>query len=844
MPLHAGNSEFGRRTFLLGAGTAAALASLPAVPASAAAPGAAIQPASADELAESGPLQNRWLSLPMSRLIINPYNTDNTAPPLQYSVGPNIPLTAGYYAADYPWELDDLLVLYRKLPGKTGSINVAFEDDFDDIDPAWVASPKLEMEIVDGQLKVTNPADAPNWFGTLTRTVEIDLDAAPYLQISVTSLADAWGMHVSDGAGSDIVIQGDSNNTGNFTYDLPQLTGWSGKKQFQIILRVAIWDKPATFDSIRILGADAVLEGATSFDATWLPYELPLTATYTNGSTIENHDFFHDEKTILRATSMHGAGSTWTVGGHFTGTADWDSAHQVLAVRTDEYAYAVAFSASVGATVLYPTLLEMLAGTNPLQGNGPEGYWAVDLDQSDGITVAVSFATNQDGGASRATAQAIAARRGNWVPRRDARRRAWDRLLAQVPRPHSFQLTDVDPKGTTPSELRLAYYRAWAFLLADSLPPAPEAGFPYPQLATGKPSLWKGGAAKASFSASWDSILGMQYFAYYDPGTAWKAFTGIMALVGPDGSLGGEALPSRKAQTAWILFQLTGDKQALRGIYPALRRLLLWEEANPRWIQPGHHDIPTQRDGQFGSELLIDMTYVRQIADELGMPSDVAFWKAEQQKLFQQFLFWCFPTPTSQPFTGYDTGTKQHSPATTIQVDEYLHIDLWTADSPQLSALKQYFDNNWSPTTNFAKFIPPRHPVISYTIYGLLDWGMPNEASVLAQATVRDIARAGMFAETYDIWPDPPTPSGVRPSLFAVMSVIDNIWMMNGYRMDLGWPHLVRLNSAGGGIDNLLVRGKRLNLAAEQGSSITRLSGSLVHRNLTVEIGETVPVPR
>lgn len=61
------------------------------------------------------------------------------------------------------------------------------------------------------------------------------------------------------------------------------------------------------------------------------------------------------------------------------------------------------------------------------------------------------------------------------------------------------------------------------------------------------------------------------------------------------------------------------------------------------------------------------------------------------------------------------------------------------------------------------------------------------EAATVAGETVRDVTRAGFFSQEYTI-SDPPHASGVQPSLFGCLSMIDFVWMLNGYRMDGGGP--------------------------------------------------------
>ena len=136
-------------------------------------------------------------------------------------------------------------------------------------------------------------------------------------------------------------------------------------------------------------------------------------------------------------------------------------------------------------------------------------------------------------------------------------------------------------KGVTAADVRRAYYRAWVFFWQDTLPPMPENGFPYPQVCTGKPSLWVDGGTHMEATALWDASAAMQALALVEPHPVWTAAQGVMSQVEADGYLNGEALPTIVSRTLWLLYQQTGDIAALRVTYPALRRFLVWKIANP-----------------------------------------------------------------------------------------------------------------------------------------------------------------------------------------------------------------------------------------------------------------------
>ncbi|MEQ4206732.1 hypothetical protein [Actinopolymorpha sp. B9G3] len=867
-PTAGGRARTTRRTFVARTGAASALLALGGLArpwsawadADATSAGSLSKPPRSADLRETGDLQRRWMSLSGSRLVVNPFDFNTSLRPAEYNNGSHLPLHVGYYAAARAHRLLDTLMLYRKPEGRTGGLDVAWADEFESLSEDWIADPDLEATVSDGQLRLNLSADASNWWGSVQRWVEVDLDESPYIEVSITELADAWALRVNDG-GADITIQGDTNDQGQFTYDLRKLTGWRGTKRFRVRLVVAVWEKPAKFDYVRIVGVRSAVEDAQSFETAWLPHELPATAEYESGASVELHDYFADENTLLRSLSFDLADPTdlgWLIGGRYKGDVSWDGSARVLTVAADAYTYAVALpDASSGKLEYYPRLVDFLSDTGAVDSPGSEGYWAVELTAaSDGpLPIALGFATSQEGAdvaVGRATATA---RRGDWTILRAMQERSWTRYLqCQVPHPAVFDLVAA-PAGcpregcpeVTPDQVRDTYYKAWIFAAANVLPPMPEVDFPYPQLATGKPSMWAFGAPQASASATWESMLQIQFYGYADPAVAWNAFRGLMSLVDETGALAGEVLPTRAAQTAMVLYHLSGDQNRLRDIYPSLKRHLIWKKDNPRWIH-GDHDNPHEKDAGFVVSVLIDMKYARDIADILEFDEDIEFWESQRREYFNEYLAWFWETPDSEPVEYYYTDTGARNRGGTLWITSGLHLDLWNDNSQrQLDGLKRRFTAEFKPQEPFGNFAYPKYSDISYTIYGLLDQGMHGEALQLANVAVRDTTRANMFAEVYFEW-EFPEPRGVRPSFFGAGFAMDMVMMNNGYRMDQGWPHLVRFHSGEGGVSNLRLRGRTLNLRVEPESGTVRCGGSLVReipdcREVAVAVGETVPLP-
>ena len=76
-----------------------------------------------------------------------------------------------------------------------------------------------------------------NTYGTQRRAFTYNVSNNPMLNIKVTQVGSGsqWALKVNNGSG-DIVIQNNSSSTGTFTYDLANLTGWSGNQTFNVEL--------------------------------------------------------------------------------------------------------------------------------------------------------------------------------------------------------------------------------------------------------------------------------------------------------------------------------------------------------------------------------------------------------------------------------------------------------------------------------------------------------------------------------------------------------------------------------------------------------------------------------
>lgn len=591
---------------------------------------------------------------------------------------------------------------------------------------------------------------------------------------------------------------------------------------------------------------------AAGFMTAWTPHALPFSAHYSNGSVVAGEDYLFDEQTVLRAMRFAGTPSGFFVAGRFTGEAEVSG--DALVIRNGHIRCAVAASAKGRFEVVMPakplrafgnpTVSEaawggVAAGVAPREG----GWWFFRVDTDalpDGeLTLAAAFAEEAESDESSVKAARRAVKGARASEARYAREAQWDRLLALVPEPRNTDLLrQVDAKGATAEGIRQAYYKAWVFTIQNVLPPDKKR-YPYPQLAAGKPSLWDEGEARAPFSAAWESFLGIQFYAFVDPQVSWQAFKGLMSLVDAEGMLGGESLPSRKAQTAMILYRLTGDKKALAETYPALCRYLTWRMRITHWIYGDYKPDPDWKDAEFAFSAVIDLEHLADIADVLGKPEEAAQWRSKRAAFFEQAKTWFWKTPTTQPVQNWHRAKKPRDQDNTVWVTTALYMDgLLTGD--YLASTVERFDRDYEPNANFAGFFMPKYPDMSYSVYGLLKHGLTGRARGTMEAAVRDIVRAGApFAEQYvgdDFRAD-----GVRPSLFGSSMILDFTLLMNGYKYDRGAPAaVITASRQEGGVSGLMLRGRRYDLEAGPAVRFGRQGQTL--RAYPAQAGQIVPL--
>jgi len=589
---------------------------------------------------------------------------------------------------------------------------------------------------------------------------------------------------------------------------------------------------------------------AQTYSTTWAPHALGFAGRYANGSEVHGQEFLADEEVIVRQMRFTGQASSFYVAGRYQGSAEVKGKR--LLVRNGAIRYAIELDAPGTFELLAPP-----AGFRPLMCRGVseaawggiasgrkpvEGaWWSFKIDPYSCprgcVNIVVKFAEPEESEAELLShVHGIA---DSWLldDLLEKRNERWDRWLRAIPEPDTTDLLKaVNPKGATAEGIRQAYYKAWVFTIQNVIP-ADKKSYPYPQLATGKPSLWDEGEKRAPFSAAWESFLGTQFYAFIEPKIAVESFKGLMSLVDQDGILGGESLPSRKAQTAMVLYRLTGDLDMLKETYPALCRYMNWRMTISHWIYGNFKPNPMWKDAEFVFSAIIDMEHLAAVATLLGKPEEAKQWQAKRASFYKESQKWFWKTPTTPPVQNWcGNGPVPNPQDHAIWVTTALYMDGMLQGEYIKSTLAK-FDALYNLDANFAGFGMPKYPDMSYTVYGLLKQGYTSRARGVMEACIRDIVRAGApFAEQYV--GDNFRADGVRPSLFGSSTIIDFTMLMNGYKYDRGTPTIALTHAQDSGMAGLLIRGKVCELRSSDGMVLFGEKGKM--KPVNAKVGQVV----
>lgn len=780
-------------------------------------------------------LQSAWLSLPLSRLVVNPHMAaDAPVPP---AAAPMLPLNMAYYAGRTPVPLPYFWAWRPEEPkGSAPTVIPGPTAEFTpEAEKIWRVE-RAKMQFIMGSAHLAVEAEP---FGSMSTTVSVDLNKTPYLVVSVAETTGQWALKVNpDASAVDTYVQGDTSQIGNFVYDLRKVTGWSGRRSFRVILfAIGRRGNAVTVNSLRFVGARGE-NGAKMTSRSWEPHRI-VSAAEAPDLKAEAVVCLPDARTIAQRLKVSATGGRPLVlmGQMPRGQVRWNAMTRTLTLQNDRVQAALTVSRKARFLGAASSAVDLMAdGAKSEQAEG--GAWALAFDGvnvGEEIVVVARFALPGENAAEAGDELSRLATSAGFDAAQKRQETFWEAQFGRAPQPLDWHLRLAAAHGATAGAIRAAYYRAWAFLLSDTLPPMSEADSPFPQVACGKPSLWAEGAPRSRATSQWESVLGMQYLALVDPETAWQAFEGLMAQVDPQGTLGGEGLPSRHAQTAWVLYALTGNRERLTRVYPAVKRLLLWKAANPRWLYK--NTTPTgDKDAEFVVHALLDMGYARRIAERLGLTAEVAFWNERSAALAKDFHRW-FWGAGGKTYRLYNTDTLRQTEPDRSWNLQGLALPPEILRPEERAAFLKLFRAASSAEMPFLIPQLAGFPKYNYTLRGVWRYGEGKEADLMAEAALRDVALAGEFSESYT-QQFPPTAVGVIPSLFGALQILDAALWHNGVCFGEGAPLLTDL-ALSGGIANLRLPGGTVTFLWDGPAGRLAIEGAGLLRALPLPDGYT-----
>ncbi|HET6384915.1 MAG TPA: hypothetical protein VFJ58_16090 [Armatimonadota bacterium] len=788
--------------------TLVALALLLAAPAIAGSvSGSRMAAVTCQSLADSA-TQPRWLTLPMSRLVINPFlgQYGDHTPRSSGLLNGVLPLDLAYYAGDHPARLPNF---WYVAPLHSPA--------------AVVAGQRLDLSVpekwqtvgVKASFEANGAGVTPNGdFGAITRTVTVDLDLTPYLYVQTPPGSPSFDMKVNTGDQPVDTFLKPVNLLGGRVGDVRAATGWQGTRTFKILLYALGKGRTTTFTRVQFLGLPSPQASHAPEERAWMPQEITATAHFDAGGNVQGTVTMPDVDTVAERFRVQ-TGPALMLEGRFDGRLRWDPARRALLLQGARFSAAIGVSRPVRWLGSHPESLAWALGEDAGgDGGGSPGTWRMvveGLKPGEDVVVAARF-IDSPGDAAKAAAGARAEASPSAFAAAERRQEAaWNRRLARVPQPLDFTPRAAASEGVTPDEVRRTYYRAWVFLYDDTLPPTND--FLYPQVCAGKPSLWTEGAPRSEETATWDSFYAMQALALVDPQTAWAAAQGILSQVDSDGYLYGEALATVFARTFWLLYEETGDTGRLHAVYPALKRYLLWKIANPRWIFPNRTkpapaaDAP--KDQEFVSFEIVDAGYAARIAQALHLPSEAVFWRQQQRAALADYLRWFWPTPGGPVYRIYNSGADRGGPNEPWSL-QGLQIPPPLLPAEDAAALAALYRKTMNPALPFLVPGRTRFGDLEPITLGLFEHGQVGAAAQLTDACMSDVTRAGDFSEDY-IQTNPPVPDGVRPSAFGARLMIDSVLWHNGAVLDRGFPVILGMPGAVG-VENVPVGGAPVDI--------------------------------
>lgn len=770
------------------------------------------------QLVRTDALQDRYLSLPNSRIVINPFNFEGNGTNVtqsQYSNSPTIPLNIGYNSPlvsnKRGPELRGLIKLYERKSNSSTEATTKYSANGAKIISDFTTSftdPKyatLTLQNSNAVIKIATGAD-PIWqhieynLGT-----PLNFNNKILMNLKLKSANGNWALKISENTNSPDVDYTlfESNQSGDFTFDLSDFVKdkasfLNSKSRLKIKLFGIGVDSSTEILNLSIveINGSSLLE-ASNYTTSWRPDKLLSTATYKDGNSLKVKDFLHDDKTVIRQIDTTDTEMITVIGKLERNSTFIDNS---IVSYSDVYGYGISFKEDISQYIsFYSTYIDALSSINSSKTpSNASTCWKVDFpakQQSIKFSIVVDSNAISNAEYIKLSTSAINSDIQSSMTNRE---NYWNNILKKIPLPYNFDLytTTLD---VTNNHIKQMYYSAWYETITNLLPENTEINYNYKSFAAGKAALWGYGEEKSPYQASWDSLYAMQLYAYIEPNDSWNAFLGLMSQVNSSGMLGGESLPSVKAKTAWILYAISPQITKLKQVEPQIEQYLDWRINNPRWIYMNYTPDINLKDLDFVASALVDILYYQKICKQLGLSDKIAEWQIKYDKLFSQCEDWFFPK-NSFPVQYYSGGTL--SQGNDSWVTKALMVP--GLKSSQISSLASLFHKNYNKAANFSGQKVIKFEDYIYTYHGLMQNGYFEEARNCINSSIRDITKIGWLSEGYN-YADVKSlnPEGVSPSQFGASQLIYGVLALNGVRIDDGYPVINTLFNRSGGVGNL-----------------------------------------
>ena len=800
------------------------------------------------ELMQTGANQERWISIPESRLVINPFNIDvpSETSQVEFSNRPSLPLNVGYLS---PWaemfapRISDAVVLYGNVtPPASGvvynpNLSVTFPRPYS-------LSSGTSASYENGCLTFRPSPTADHHLITFKPNIAITDET--FLEIDMRSADCTWFVtyNALDGS-NDIGLTAYKSDTGitrsRFTDYLPA----KAKATFNISIYIYPNDKAndsVSINSIKIINGVESRVMADTVSSTWTPHEVTLSGAYSNGFSVDSRDFFYDTETLVR--EIQAVNGALSVGGKIHGNAKYENGNIIVKNDIDKYRYAISFStAPTSPPIYYPSEQDLIYKVNGSASSVGAGYWSVDYQALPENKLQITFSvttTLEDEGCVTANAQAPFIN-ADIEARRQGMEDMWDNYLEKVPVPDSFSISYVNNGGVTSALIEEKYYQGWVSIINSVLPPVPEENFLYSHMSVGKASLWAGGEARTAQMSSWDSLCSMQFYALIDPDKAWECFVGFLSLTDEEGSIDGESLPTIAAQTALIIHEMRNNVADLAQIYPELKQRVEWCINTPRWIYLEYTPDTEQVDSDFLTSAMNDIEYLMDIARIVGVYEDYDYLDELYGECYEKYYNWFFDMRGGEAFE-YSRRTEGATPWKGHPLWTTSGLSVRRLEKPEQDSLIREFRNTASDSLYFNGFDMSKYAEATRNASGLIEKGYIDEAVVFIESHIRDTALSNFLAEAYRS--DSLNATGVRPSSFGFCQIIDFVFIRNGFIFRSGRPEFTNIFNENTGIKNIHYGNEILNFTLDsQNERVTTTGDYLGSKTLTVKNGGYFKLP-